>query len=75
MAKEKKPFNKILLYILIGLMVLTGSINTIFNKILQKLYGKGLVQSYASLLTTRDVLGLIVHVLLQAYISSICAVY
>ena len=32
-----KPFNKFLLYLLIILMVITGSINTIFNKILQKL--------------------------------------
>jgi hypothetical protein len=44
MADEKpKPFNKILLYISIGLMILTGSINTIFNKILQKLDGKGVL--------------------------------
>lgn len=41
MAEEKKPFNKCLLYILIGLMVLTGSVNSIFNKILQKLESKG----------------------------------
>ena len=41
MAEEaKKPFNKILLYILIVLMVLTGSANSIFNKILQKQEGK-----------------------------------
>ena len=32
-----KPFNKFLLYLLILLMVITGSVNTIFNKILQKL--------------------------------------
>ena len=43
MDKEKKPFNKVLLYLLIGLMILTGSINTIFNKILQKLYGKEVI--------------------------------
>ena len=43
MAEEKKPFNKILLLILIGLMILTGSINTIFNKILQKLDGLGVL--------------------------------
>jgi drug/metabolite transporter (DMT)-like permease len=36
-AQEPKPFNKFLLYLLILLMILTGSINTIFNKILQKL--------------------------------------
>jgi hypothetical protein len=41
--KEPKPFNKFLLYLLICLMVVTGSINTIFNKILQKLYGKGII--------------------------------
>ena len=35
--EEPKHFNKFLLYLLIGLMVITGSINTIFNKILQKL--------------------------------------
>ena len=39
MGEEAKPFNKILLYLLIGLMVTTGSINTIVNKILQKLKG------------------------------------
>ena len=37
--KEPKPFNQCLLLILIGLMILTGSVNTIFNKILQKLKG------------------------------------
>ncbi len=40
---EKKPFNKLLLYFLILLMIITGSINTIFNKILQKLYGLGII--------------------------------
>ena len=40
---EPKPFNMCLLYILIGLMILTGSINTIFNKILQKLESKGIL--------------------------------
>ena len=41
MGEEAKPFNKILLYLLIGLMVTTGSVNTIVNKILQKLSGLG----------------------------------
>ena len=36
-------FNKCLLYLLIILMIITGSINTIFNKILQKLDGCGLL--------------------------------
>ena len=40
---EPKPFNMCLLYILIGLMILTDSINTIFNKILQKLESKGIL--------------------------------
>ena len=40
---EAKPFNQCLLLILIGLMILTGSVNTIFNKILQKLYGKDII--------------------------------
>ena len=43
MDEGPKPFNKILLYILILLMIITGSINTIFNKILQKLVGKGII--------------------------------
>ena len=34
---EEEPFNTCLLYILIGLMIFTGSANTIVNKILQKL--------------------------------------
>ena len=41
----------------------------------QKLYGKESVQSYASLLTIRDVLDLIAHVLPQANMSGTCAVY
>ena len=36
---EEEPFNTFLLYVLIGLMIATGSANTICNKILQKLYG------------------------------------
>ena len=35
--EEAKPFNKCLLYILIFLMIITGSTNTIFIKILQNL--------------------------------------
>ncbi len=35
--EEPKKFNTFLLYLLILLMIITGSINTIFNKILQKL--------------------------------------
>ena len=42
-TKEPKPFNKLLLYLLIILMIITGSINTIFNKILQKLVGIGII--------------------------------
>ena len=38
--KEYKHFNKTLFYILILLMIITGSTNTIFNKIIQNLYGK-----------------------------------
>ena len=38
---EEEPFNNCLLYILIGLMILTGSANTIVNKILQKLEALG----------------------------------
>ena len=40
---DPKPFNKVLLYILILLMIGTGSVNTIFNKILQKLKGKDIL--------------------------------
>lgn len=38
-----KKFNKFLLYLLIGLMILTGTVNTVFNKILQKLKAKGIL--------------------------------
>ena len=38
--REYKHFNKTLFYILILLMIITGSINTIFNKIIQNLYRK-----------------------------------
>ena len=40
--KEKKEFNTVLLYILIVLMVVTGSTNTIATKTQLKLKGKGL---------------------------------
>ena len=39
MSDEPKEFNKYLLYMLILLMIISGSINTIFNKIMQKLKG------------------------------------
>jgi drug/metabolite transporter (DMT)-like permease len=70
MADEKpKPFNKILLYILIGLMILTGSINTIFNKILQKLDGKGvLFEQHHWIITFGMFLGELVSIFLYAYI-------
>ena len=38
--KEKKEFNTVLLYILIVLMVVTGSTNTIATKTQLKLKGK-----------------------------------
>ena len=36
---EPKEFNQILLYLLIGFMILTGSINTIATKVLTRLKG------------------------------------
>ena len=39
--KEYKHFNKTFLYILILLMIITGSTNTIFNKIMQNIEAKG----------------------------------
>lgn len=67
--KEKKPFNKVLLYILIGLMILTGSINTIFNKILQKLYGKGIIfEQHHWIITFGMFLGELVSIFFYAYI-------
>lgn len=70
MAEEvKKPFNKILLYILIGLMILTGSINTIFNKILQKLYGKGVIfEQHHWIITFGMFLGELVSIFFYCYI-------
>mgnify|MGYP002625655328 CR=1 FL=1 len=41
--REYKPFNKTLLYILILLMTITGSTNTIFNKIIQNTEGKDIL--------------------------------
>ena len=69
MAEEKKPFNKFLLYILIGLMILTGSINTIFNKILQKLYGKGIIfEQHHWIITFGMFLGELVSIFFYIYI-------
>ena len=43
--QEEKPksFNKILLYILMLLMIVTGSTNVIFNKCMQKLVGLNII--------------------------------
>ena len=69
MPEEKKPFNKILLYILIGLMILTGSINTIFNKILQKLYGKGVIfEQHHWIITFGMFLGELVSIFFYIYV-------
>jgi len=69
MAEENKPFNKILLYILIALMILTGSINTIFNKILQKLYGKGIIfEQHHWIITFGMFLGELVSIFFYIYI-------
>ena len=69
MAEEKKPFNKILLYILIILMILTGSINTIFNKILQKLDGLGvLFEQHHWIITFGMFVGELVSIFFYAYI-------
>ena len=69
MAEEKKPFNKILLYILIGLMILTGSINTIFNKILQKLYGKDIIfEQHHWIITFGMFLGELVSIFFYIYV-------
>ena len=69
MAEEKKPFNKCLLYILIGLMVLTGSVNSIFNKILQKLESKGyLFEQHHWIITFGMFLGELVSIFPYTYI-------
>lgn len=49
--KEKKEFNTVLLYILIVLMVVTGSTNTIATKTQLKLKGKGLDYSHQWFIT------------------------
>ena len=69
MAEEVKPFNKILLYLLIILMVATGSVNTIFNKILQKLYGKGVIfEQHHWIITFGMFLGELVSIFIYIYI-------
>ena len=70
MAEEaKKPFNKILLYILIVLMVLTGSANSIFNKILQKQEGKHfLFEQHHWIITFGMFLGELVSIFFYIYI-------
>ena len=67
--KEEKPFNKCLLLILIGLMILTGSINTIFNKILQKLYGLEIIfEQHHWVITFGMFCGELVSIFLYIYI-------
>ena len=67
--KEPKPFNKFLLYLLILLMVATGSINTIFNKILQKLKGKDILfEQHHWIITFGMFCGELVSIFLYAYI-------
>ena len=69
MAEEKKPFNKCLLYILICLMVLTGSVNSIFNKILQKLESKRyLFEQHHWIITFGMFLGELVSIFPYMYI-------
>lgn len=69
MAEEKKPFNKFLLLVLIGLMILTGSINTIFNKILQKLYGLNFIfEQHHWIITFGMFIGELVSIFLYIYI-------
>jgi drug/metabolite transporter (DMT)-like permease len=66
---EAKPFNQCLLLILIGLMILTGSINTIFNKILQKLYGKGIIfEQHHWIITFGMFLGELVSIFFYIYV-------
>ena len=69
MAKESKPFNKLLLYLLIVLMVATGSMNTISNKILQKLEGKKIkFEQHHWIITFGMFIGELVSIFLYAYI-------
>ena len=64
-----KPFNKFLLYLLIILMVITGSVNTIFNKILQKLDTLGeLFEGHHWIITYGMFCGELVSIFLYAYI-------
>ena len=66
---EAKPFNQCLLLILIGLMILTGSVNTIFNKILQKLYGKGIIfEQHHWIITFGMFLGELVSIFFYIYV-------
>jgi drug/metabolite transporter (DMT)-like permease len=66
---EAKPFNQCLLLILIGLMILTGSINTIFNKILQKLYGKDIIfEQHHWIITFGMFLGELVSIFFYIYV-------
>ena len=69
MANQSKPFNKFLLYLLIVLMVATGSMNTIANKILQKLEGKGIkFEQHHWIITFGMFIGELVSIFLYAYI-------
>ena len=69
MGEEAKPFNKILLYALICLMVTTGSINTIVNKILQKLKGlKLLFEGHHWIITYGMFCGELVSIFAYIYI-------
>lgn len=64
-----KPFNKFLLYLLILLMVITGSVNTIFNKILQKLKTLGeLFEGHHWIITYGMFCGELVSIFFYAYI-------
>jgi drug/metabolite transporter (DMT)-like permease len=66
---DAKPFNQCLLLILIGLMILTGSVNTIFNKILQKLYGKGIIfEQHHWIITFGMFLGELVSIFFYIYV-------
>ena len=67
--EEAKLFNKLLLYFLILLMIITGSINTIFNKILQKLYGLGIIfEQHHWIITFGMFAGELVSIFFYAYI-------
>ena len=68
-AEEEKPFNKFLLYMLILLMIITGSVNTIFNKILQKLKGKDILfEQHHWIITFGMFAGELVSIFFYAYI-------